>query len=96
MKKTTEKKALRNIADIRADLETHINAHNAAINADDTKAAELEKLDNETSELEKEYARAAFHATALELLDNPALMLAAATALTFETLKHKDKEDETA
>ena len=94
MKKTTEKKALRNIADIRADLETRANAYNAAINADDTKAAELEKLDNETSELEKEYTRAAFHATALELLDNPAPMLAAATALTFETLKHKDKEDE--
>lgn len=95
MKKTTEKKALRNIADIRADLETRANAYNAAINADDTKAAELEKLDNETSELEKEYVRAAFHATALvELLDNPAPMLAAATALTFETLKHKDKEDE--
>lgn len=94
MKKTTEKKALRNITDIRADLETRANAYNAAINADDTKAAELEKLDNETSELEKEYTRAAFHATALELLDNPAPMLAAATALTFETLKHKDKEDE--
>lgn len=41
MKKTTEKKALRNIADIRADLETRANAYNAAINADDTKAAEL-------------------------------------------------------
>ena len=54
MKKTTEKKALRNIADIRADLETRANAYNAAINADDTKAAELEKLDNEISELEKE------------------------------------------
>lgn len=94
MKKTTEKKALRSIADIRTDLETRANAYNAAINADDTKAAELEKLDNETSELEKEYTRAAFHATALELLDNPAPMLAAATALTFETLKHKDKEDE--
>lgn len=95
MKKTTEKKALRNITDIRTELETRVNAYNAAINADDTKAAELEKLDNETSELEKEYVRAAFHATALvELLDNPAPMLAAATALTFETLKHKDKEDE--
>lgn len=94
MKKTTEKKALRSIADIRTDLETRANAYNAAINADDTKAAELEKLDNETSELEKEYTRAAFHATALELLDNPAPMLAAATALTFETLKHKDAEDE--
>lgn len=94
MKKTTEKKALRNITEIKAELETHINAYNAAINADDTKAAELEKLDNETSELEKEYTRAAFHATALELLDKPAPMLAAATALTFETLKHKDKEDE--
>lgn len=53
MKKTTEKKALRSIADIRTDLETRVNAYNAAINADDTKAAELEKLDNETSELEK-------------------------------------------
>lgn len=94
MKKTTEKKTLRNIAEIKTDLETRINAYNAAINADDTKATELEKLDNETSELEKEYTRAALHATALELLDNPAPMLAAATALTFEVLKHKDKEDE--
>ena len=66
MKKTTEKKALRNITEIKSELENRVNAYNAAINADDTKAAELEKLNNETSELEKEYARAAFHATALE------------------------------
>lgn len=41
MKKTTEKKALRNIADIRTELETRVNAYNAAINADDTKIAPL-------------------------------------------------------
>ncbi len=94
MKKATEKKALRNIADVRADLEKSINAYNAAVNDENTKAAELEKLNNEAAELEKEYARTAFHAVALELLDNPAPMLAAATALNFETLKHKDAEDE--
>lgn len=94
MKKTTEKKVLRNIADIRADLETCVNAYNAAVNDENTKAADLEKLDNETSELEKEYARAAFHAAALELLDSDAPMLAAVTALNFEILKHKDAEDE--
>lgn len=37
MKKTTEKKALRNITDIRTELETRVNAYNAAINADDTR-----------------------------------------------------------
>lgn len=94
MKKTTEKKALRNIADIRADIEKSVNAYNALINDENTKAADIEKLDNETSELEKEYTRAAFHAVALELLDDDAPMLAAAKALNFETLKHKDKEDE--
>lgn len=94
MKKTTDKKVLRNITDIRADIDARVNTYNAIINDESTKAADIEKLNAETSELEKEYARAAFHATALELLDNDAPMLAAATALTFETLKHKDKEDE--
>lgn len=70
MKKTTEKKALRNITEIKAELETHINAHNAAINADDTKAAELEKLDNETSELEKEYTDAAAFAEVCDEIDH--------------------------
>lgn len=94
MKKTTDKKVLRNITDIRADIDARVNTYNAIINDESTKAADIEKLNAETSELEKEYARAAFHATALELLDSPAPMLAAATAPTFETLKHKDKEDE--
>ena len=94
MKKTTEKKALRSVTGIKTELLTRVNTYNTIVNDESTKAAELEKLDNETLELEKEYTRAAFHATALELLDNDAPMLAAATALTFETLKHKDKEDE--
>lgn len=94
MKKTAEQKVLRNISDINADILARIGTYNAIINDKSTKAADIEKLNAETSELEKEYARAAFHATALELFDNPAPMLAAATALTFETLKHKDKEDE--
>lgn len=71
MKKTTEKKALRNIADIRADLETRANAYNAAINADDTKAAELEKLDNETSELEKSMSAPRFMQRLSNCLINP-------------------------
>ena len=41
MKKTTEKKALRNIAEIKSELENRVNAYNAAINADDTKACLL-------------------------------------------------------
>lgn len=71
MKKTTEKKALRNITEIKAELETHINAYNAAINADDTKAAELEKLDNETSELEKSTPAPRFMQRLLNCSINP-------------------------
>lgn len=94
MKKTAEQKVLRNISDINADILARIGTYNAIINDKSTKAADIEKLNAETSELEKEYARAAHHAAALELLNNDAPMLAAAMALTFETVKHKDKEDE--
>lgn len=69
--KTTEKKVLRNIAEIKAELEIRANAYNAAINADDTKAAELEKLDNETSELEKSMPAPRFMQRHLNCSTNP-------------------------
>lgn len=107
MKKTTntnsarktaaEVKQLRTIAEIVADHDAIIAAYNTAVKSD-AKVSELDKLNAQTAEIEKEYSRSAFHAQCLNLfalnLSPSESMHYAAENLFYTIRKHKDVEDD--